>query len=530
METFNVKQLSNLSMIKYKELLKYKGYTDFSDDKKFHNEFIGVKKIGTYFDTQSSKNFGWTLGEKIPQINKEFDLIRFQNKKIIDIELKRSTNFESEKRKFKNQAKKNQFYLNQFNRTVNVYYFIYNSVTKNEKFYFYNSLEDMFQEIDFSNITSELSNKFNESGISLHGSSKFLVNPFSSPDKFIQEEYLLSSEQEKIFDLISNGKSMLIDAPAGTGKSLIALHVARHFKNHVYTIANATISDDKHQAFLKFKDINIKHVPIRELSNCLNFPYIELVIIDEAQRLEYDTRQCLINWFLSDEAHQLVMFYDHNQALMSKDFASQENIKNQFESLKRKPMFKSLTQTVRSNLTIANYVDQKFGHNIIERPVDKVNLFFQDISGLFRKIEIKRKKLSSKIEKLKQENPDIMYYVVDTFKKLPTNTDEIKNEIVSNVTDLQELVKFYQTNGYIFVLSDTGNYQYYPSEITRISHQSQFDVIGSEYSKIITVLWYSKKTEPSYYDVSNGIYEAMTRAKDSLTIIHFSTEFSDLTL
>lgn len=92
---------------------------------------------------------GFFIGYKIPNIGKEFDLLRFGCKNIINIELKSS----STKEKVLKQLKRNKYYLDFLGKDLELYSFI------SEEGKVYKLDNDKLVEINFSSLIYSLLNQ-----------------------------------------------------------------------------------------------------------------------------------------------------------------------------------------------------------------------------------------------------------------------------------------------------------------------------------------------------------------------------------
>ncbi len=131
------------------------------------------------------------VGYKIPQIGKEFDLLRIGTKTVINIELKS----ESSSDKAKKQLIKNAYYLSHINKKVYCFSFISSekklyqlegeAITEANTDILINLLEN--QELSENDCINDFFNP-----------SDYLVSPFNSPKNFVEKKYFLTQQQEDI--------------------------------------------------------------------------------------------------------------------------------------------------------------------------------------------------------------------------------------------------------------------------------------------------------------------------------------------
>jgi hypothetical protein len=142
-----------------------------------------------------------TLGEfyygyKIPQIGKEFDLLRFDSESIINIEIKRDSTIE----KIEKQLIRNRYYLSFTGKRIINFTYISSS---NSLFMLSpdNSIVNVEMEllIDFLRVLDcqKIDNIDN-----LFDPSEYLVSPFNSTERFLESKYFLTHQQEEIREKI----------------------------------------------------------------------------------------------------------------------------------------------------------------------------------------------------------------------------------------------------------------------------------------------------------------------------------------
>ena len=295
------------------------------------------------------------VGYKIPQIGKEFDLLRFGKKCVINIELKRTCT----KEKIKNQLIRNRYYLSFIGRRV--YGFTFVSETKD--LYFLNNdkflekaefefLEKSLygQEIDDSEIVDELFNP-----------SDYLVSPFNAAQNFIDNKYFLTHQQEdvknKIIDSLNSSnaaKFISITGSAGTGKTLLIYDVAKQFienKKKPLIIHCGKLNDGQEE--LKTNGWEI--APIKNYTN-YDLTNYDLVIIDEAQRIYPDQLDDLVGKAKLTK-RGCIFSYDKIQTLSNSE--EKNDISSKINSINPITAYK-LSEKIRTNQEIATFIKLLF--------------------------------------------------------------------------------------------------------------------------------------------------------------------------
>ena len=185
-----MKKINILSLVQAYETLGEESYKNFLDHYGISikdKEVDDLKSLLTvlYEETEDRGIFDqFYVSYKIPQIGKEFDLLRFGKECVINIELKGSSTEE----KILKQLKRNRYYLGSLEKQLYGFTF----VSDENKLYYLND-KDEIEEVDFSNLIEllhkqELEN-FDDVD-ALFNPSDYLVSPFNSTDQFINNEPL----------------------------------------------------------------------------------------------------------------------------------------------------------------------------------------------------------------------------------------------------------------------------------------------------------------------------------------------------
>ena len=136
---------------------------------------------------------GFFYGFSIPQIGKEFDLLKFTDKVCLNIELK-STNVPQDQ--VLDQLLRNRHYLMHLGKRQNLYTVITDSMTCYKL-----SMNDELTIVDFSEIVLMIKKMALDYIIDIDEkfrAAQYLVSPLNTPKKFIQGEYFLTQAQEQI--------------------------------------------------------------------------------------------------------------------------------------------------------------------------------------------------------------------------------------------------------------------------------------------------------------------------------------------
>ena len=304
---------------------------------------------------------GYYLGFKIPQISKEFDILRIGKKSVINVELKNE--FTTEER-IKKQLKQNKYYLSILERTS--FHFTY--VTKEDKLYKLendNLVDANFKELADLLIKQEIEEIENIE--KLFEPSNYLVSPFNSTDKFVKKEYFLTEQQEdiknKIIDSVVKKDEQLfftIKGGAGTGKTLLVYDIARELteKGEKVLVIHCGNLNKGQQELNEKKILNIIPIKNIDLSKGVNFDKYSIVILDETQRVNLSQLQYIIKSIFNVKS-KCIFSLDPKQCLKKNE------INNSIESYldeKTKTLKFKLTNNIRTNEELLVFI-KSISHN-----------------------------------------------------------------------------------------------------------------------------------------------------------------------
>lgn len=305
------------------------------------------------------------VGYSIPQIGKEFDLLKFGANNIINIELKR----ESSEEKVLKQLSKNRYYLSFLNRNLFCFTYIldecklYQLDIKDNK--------DNLIEIDFTvlyNILNDIEVEHIPDIDALFNPCNYLVSPFNSTERFITSEYFLTRQQEDIKnDIIAwvdtkDSHFISITGSAGTGKTLLSYHIAKELlesKKRVLILHCGGLNEGQKELNV-FHDWDIKVVK----NGCnKNFDEFDLIMVDEAQRIYVHQLETIIQK-VTQAGKKCIFSYDRKQCLRQGE-ANSGNI-DTIEKITT--TIHKLTDTIRTNKEINDFIRQLFSRKQNFRP------------------------------------------------------------------------------------------------------------------------------------------------------------------
>lgn len=299
----------------------------YKTDKKLFDIFCDLKEISlksqelecilamlaNFKDDSTLNNLrSYSVGYTIEQIGKEFDLLRIDNSKVINIELKSELNYES----ILEQSRRNYYYLKFIRKDILIVSY---ELTSNS-FYKYNIENDELNLMPLNQFEMKIS-KIEEAikdPSKVFIAKKYLVSPFNSTNEFLKSEYFLTNHQEDIMRSItrSNSRIFSIEGSAGTGKTLLVYHIAKlYFKSRYdVRIIHCGLLNDGQTLLLKH---GYKIFPIKKVNDALSgISSNSIIVVDESQRMTDEQVDHIIKSI--DQTNSKVIFsFDKMQVLSS---------------------------------------------------------------------------------------------------------------------------------------------------------------------------------------------------------------------
>lgn len=414
------------------------------------------------------------VGYSIPQIAKEFDLLRFGIDSVVDIEIKGSATPE----KVERQLRRNAYYLS-FLDFPSKYLYSYVCDTKN----LYRWTGDTIEPCGIDHLIKTLrSQEYKEIGDidSLFDPANYLVSPFNSTKAFVERRYFLTNHQENIKANIEkvierhSVKYLAITGRPGTGKTLLLYDIVTDLMKRgkkVLVLHCATLNSGQ-QTLVNDYGWTIK--PTRYGVSDVPGDY-DVIVVDEAQRIYPVQYNSLLSKIESSNAI-CIFSYDETQCL-SQDEIKWSQAKN-IEALCQPNIFK-LTEKIRTNREVAEFI----GHILQVRYSGSITTF-----------------------------PHVS---------------------VSYCNDTQEaidILRMFNFRGWMVPVYTPSKYGTFHYESYRIPGSSVHEVIGQEYDNIVAVIddsfFYDENgnltTPPSkdrIYSQIKMFYQIVTRTRKRLHIL-----------
>lgn len=423
---------------------------------------------------------GYFIGYIIKQIGKEFDLLRFSDDAVVNIEMKSPLDLTRAEKieKILSQQIKNYHYINALNRKIYICTYV-----ENDGLYEYQPDTKTTKRVSFDKLIRVLkAQRVNEDiePDKLFQPINFLISPFVKTDNFISGEYFLTEHQEtikkNILSAVKSGYSLhCINADAGTGKTLLLYDLAKTVDNSL--VIHCGKLNSGHERLINtygWKIVTVKTF-IKDSENEL-IKNSACVFADEAQRMSGKQLRLLAE--RSKQAGVPVIFsYDARQFLSkneSKDVY--QYICERFSGIQIQKY--ELTRKIRTNHNMASFIN-----NLLDIGSDRS---LRDYSSI----------------------------TVEYF--------ETPHDVISCITYLEK--------------ERMWKYIAYSDELIKlpgITALNAHDVIGQEFDKVVFIMdgnfHYDPDGRLNYnpdfsYELSGMLYQIVTRAVSRLKIIVFQNK------
>lgn len=426
---------------------------------------------------------GYYVGYSINQIGKEFDLLRFCDEAIINIELKSKLADDVKEQKITKQLHQNYYYLKFLNKPLYIYSFV-----ENDELYKYNPINNIIEECPFEeliNVLNSYSCNPNLNPDEIFKPSHYLISPFNKTERFMNSEYFLTPQQEDIKNEViksiagDDNKWFCISANAGTGKTLLLYDLIKTLC--LEGLNTLTIHCGKlNEGHLKLiADYNWKIYSIRDIFNSSIDRIItketKAIFVDESQRINHTQLEMIVEKALEYNI-PLIFSYDIKQFLKSGENTDiYEYLKKEYPNsdlIKR-----NLTNKIRTNKEMSSFITNLFN---IGKSQDNLNY------------------------------------------------ENITIEYVNSYTDAKKLANNLQSNGWKVITFTSSRYsREYIDNLASICETKAHDVIGQEFEKVVLFMddnfRYSENGRlqaiKNYYSARGMLYQIATRVMSQLKII-----------
>lgn len=366
----------------------------FGKDHKYrHDEIVAISQMIELLSINADSSAGFLYEYQIPQLNKEFDLIKVTTDLCLNIEIKSHNVPEG---KIIKQLLGNKHFLGILNIPIKL--FSFNLETKT----FYElTKENNLKVVDEKEVASLVNNigVAVECDFDIYFQPKnILISPLNDPEKFYDRNYLLTEYQDEIQRKIINGINYTdeqyfygLTGGPGTGKTLllydIAFDLARNGKSVL--VVHSGIMCQGHNVLNSkletLKIISAKDLRYREIREC------DVILVDEAQRIYTSIIDKMIKW-VKKTNKKCVFSFDESQTLSKLENKRQASLI--INNLCTADSIFKLTNKIRTNKEIAIFITC-----LKDITKYKEEYRFQNVSIIFEKDNNKSVILAKEAEK-----------------------------------------------------------------------------------------------------------------------------------
>lgn len=455
--------ISILSAFKNLDKVSFSSYLDYHSIKIKVSE---LKDLQVFVDNLKilSKNIAlfdkYFIGYSIPQIGKEFDLLRIDKETVVNIELKRESTIE----KITAQLLRNKYYLSFLKKDI----YCYTYVADDKKLYTLNTTNTL-EVVNLRQLLGELVSqdvKKIPSIDSYFNPSNYLVSPFNSTHEFVKGKYFLTTHQEEIKSEVLNQLKLptysiiSIKGNAGTGKTLLTYDLANEVlkKKEILVIHCGYLNDGQIQLR---DDYGWNIIPAKQIMG-QDLSKFHLIIVDEAQRI-YPNQLIHLIKECKRLSNNIIFSYDGQQTLRKGEINN--NVAGTIEGEVTVAPYE-LTNKIRTNKEVASFIQCLFSKN---RTLDKFRYDNIELNYFDNYQEAK-----DFLEQLRLENWKVINYTPSSVDTLPYEQHNLDDEhdnahtvIGQEFNNVVAVIDghFYYKSGYLNTRNYKKNPYYHPTKM-----------------------------------------------------------------
>lgn len=302
---------------------------------------------------------------QIPKLGKEFDLLKITDEYVINIELK-SKDVPDEK--IRRQLLQNRYYLATLGRTIRSYTYI---LSQDRLVRLSNS--EKLVDTDFEKLAEEIQN----SGLEYAGDieelfkeENYIVSPLTDPERFLQREYFLTSQQHDIRSRIlkhvkeASYSFQGFTGLPGTGKTLLLYDIAMELskRQKVCVLHFGSCPEELEKLDDRLKRIDFYKCrggriqgegALDALGAQIPLDDYEAILVDEGHRITGEFLS-FIKAYAIDKKLPVIISYDSEDAIAPAERANDPAL-----DIERLPEFYKfkLTNRIRMNAELSSFIN-----------------------------------------------------------------------------------------------------------------------------------------------------------------------------
>ena len=310
---------------------------------------------------------------QVPRLGKEFDLLQIKDDQIVNIELKSGKVSDEAVRK---QLLQNRYYLSVQGKFIQSYTYI----SSQERLVRLNN-HDHIVEADWEQLCLALQrqSKDYEGDIEdLFQTEMYLFSPLTEPERFLNKEYFLTSQQKdierRILDKIRKVKSgyFWFSGLPGTGKTLLLYDIAMKLSVHQKVCMIHCGETGKEWKILHDRLLRITFLSDSQLEECPDLKEYSAILVDEAHLLSVE------------ELHRILELSEKHPVIFSSDdedmISDEEMDRTMIREIEHLPDIQSfhLTNRIRTNAELSSFIQ-----NMMHLPEKRTVRYYPHIQVVY---------------------------------------------------------------------------------------------------------------------------------------------------
>ena len=330
-----------------------------------------VRELETHMDEVYALWFFYSF--QIPRLGKEFDLLQIREDQIVNVELKSGAVSDEALRK---QLIQNRYYLAVQGKTIRSYTYI----SSQERLVRLNN-HDHIVEVDWDQLCLALQrqSKDYEGDIEdLFQAEMYLFSPVTEPERFLNKEYFLTSQQKdierRILDKIRKVKYgyFWFSGLPGTGKTLLLYDIAMKLSVHQKVCMIHCGETGKEWKILHDRLLRIAFLSDSQLEEGPDLKEYRAILVDEAHLLTEEKLHVILEL---SEKHPVIFSSDDEDMI-----SDEEMDRTMIREIEHLPDIQSfhLTNRIRTNAELSSFIQ-----NMMHLPEKRTVRYYPHIQVVY---------------------------------------------------------------------------------------------------------------------------------------------------